>query len=157
MSDNEAVGGAGVQDGVTAVLYGMFTSFTEALDRFDQRLGAIEAALEAGPGEVVSRLGRIEQAVTGPAEPDGGSFPESAPASAEALQRQTELLDQRTAALSSAIAELRALLQAHVDESAHSLSRRAGEAGRRLAGDLGLRRPRPPSGGGGPPPATQGL
>lgn len=105
-------------DGVIAVLHGMFTSFSEALDGFDRRLAAIEVALRAGPGETTERLGAIE-------------------ARAAALQRTLD--------------ELRVTLQAHVDQTSHSFGRRAGEAGRRLATDLGLRgRPRP---GGGPPPA----
>ncbi|MGI8686288.1 MAG: hypothetical protein ACR2MO_14570, partial [Acidimicrobiales bacterium] len=61
------------------------------------------------------------------------------------VRAQFELLDQRTAALAAAVDALQALLQAHVDDTAHSLGRRAGEAGRRLASDLGLRgRPKPP-------------
>lgn len=105
-------------DGVIAVLHGMLTSFSEALDGFDRRLAAIEVALRAGPGDTTERLGALE-------------------ARAAALQRTLD--------------ELRVTLQAHVDETSHSFGRRAGEAGRRLATDLGLRgRPRP---GGGPPPA----
>lgn len=48
-------------DGVIAVLHGMLTSFSEALDGFDRRLAAIEMALRAGPGETTERLGAIEE------------------------------------------------------------------------------------------------
>lgn len=76
-------------DGTGAVLYGMFTSFTEALGDLEKRLAAIEASVDG----------------------------------------------------------VRLLLQRHMDETAQSLGRRASDAGRRLAGDLGLRgRPKPPPG-----------
>lgn len=146
VDESQVPAGTG-EDGVTAVLYGIFTSFTEALDGFDQRLAAIEAALRAGPGDVARRLDGIEQAVARVVEAGAGPGPSGTEASlaelAGAARRQAEMLDQRTAALSAAVEELRTLLQAHVDETSHSLGRRAGEAGRRLASELGLRgRPR---------------
>jgi hypothetical protein len=60
-------------------------------------------------------------------------------------------IEARAAALQRTLDELRVTLQAHADETSHSLGRRAGEAGRLLAADLVLwGRPRP---SGGPPPA----
>ena len=148
-------------DGVVAVLYGMFTSFTEALDGFDRRLAAIEAALRAGPGETVERLRSIEAALSRAGEGHGGAA--SAPAAPDAAVAAVgEALDARVTALQGvveaqaaelrrAVDALRVTLEAHVEETAHSFGRRAGEAGRRLVTDLSQRaRPRP---GGGPPPA----
>ncbi len=121
-------GEAGVDDGTGAVLYGMFTSFTEVLGSLEGRLAAIEAAVRAGqadPGVFDARLAAIEDVV----------------------RAQGELLDQRSAALAAAVEALHQLVQAHVDDTAHSLGRWATDAGRRLAGDLGLRaRPKPPAG-----------
>lgn len=151
---------ARTDDGTGAVLYGMFTSFTEALSHLEERLAAIEAAVRAGPPEAELRLAGLEesigelshllhaQAEAGTAAP-GRTAQEPRTDGAEVsdlLRRQLELLDQRTAALATALDAMRALLQAHVDDTANSLGRRAGEAGRRLASDLGLRgRPKPPS------------
>ena len=113
---------AGDLDGTSAVLYGMFTSFTEVLGSFEARLERIESALRSGPragtGDDVAEVVAL-------------------------LRAQSELLDHRTAALAEAVAACRALLQSHVDDSAQSLGRRAGEAGRRLASDLGLRSRQP--------------
>lgn len=127
-----AAGEAGVDDGTGAVLYGMFTSFTEVLGSLEGRLAAIEDAVragQAGPGPVDTRLGDEIAAV------------------GAVVRAQCELVDQRSAALAAAVDALHQLVQAHVDDTAHSLGRRATDAGRRLAGDLGLRgRPKPPAG-----------
>ena len=176
-------GGAG-DDGVAAVLYGMFTSFTEALDGFDRRLESIESSLRAGPGETAERLRAVESALAaagaGPAP--GGGVESAMAALREAVDGWAsgvdaaltgvrtavddrasdvegavaahvaalgEALEARTAAVQGSVDELRALLLAHVDDTSHSLGRRAGEVGRRLAADLGLR-PRPRSGAGPP-------
>lgn len=113
----ERVVAPGPDDGTGAVLYGMFTSFTEALGDLDVRLSAIEEAVRAVrtmPSGAEDRLASLEAS-----------------------------LDE----LAGAVEAVRALVQSHVDDTAHSLGRRAGEAGRRLASDLGLRgRPKPPTG-----------
>ncbi|MGH9153913.1 MAG: hypothetical protein ACRD03_16330, partial [Acidimicrobiales bacterium] len=44
-ADDGGTAPAGGDEGVAAVLYGMFTSFTEALDGLDHRLGSMEEAL----------------------------------------------------------------------------------------------------------------
>lgn len=136
-----AGGGDDGHDGTAAVLWAMFTSFTEALGGLEQRLDAMEAAVRAGPTDLARRLDEVEAgAGRGPADEALGQL-------TEAVRRQSELLDQRTAALAAAVEGLRALAQAHADETSHSLGRRAGDAGRRLARDLGLRgRADPPAG-----------
>lgn len=106
-------------DGTATVLWAMLTSFTEALAGLEQRLADIEAAVRAGPPGAVDRTD----------DPDRV---------AQALQRHEELVGQRIAPLVAGVESLRVLLQAHVDETRHSLGRRAGDAGRRLASDLGL-------------------
>lgn len=143
MSQADEPGAQGAaDDGVAAVLYGMFASFTEALDGFDRRLEAIEVALRAGPGETAERLRSIEAALAGVTAPPPA-------ADADDVQAALASLAARAGAIEAAVEALHRLLQAHVDETSHSLGRRAGEAGRRLAADLGLRsRPRP---GAGPP------
>lgn len=205
--------------GTAAVLYGMLTTFSEALGGLDGRLAAIEAAVHARPDppveqaaapparldEALSRLEeamervlvavegrqagidlvldtlrslatrveamgvRVERAREGIEEvvrstawlPDATRSlqalessavgrPAAADADAvaalgQAVRSQSERFEQHAAELAAAVASLRALLDAHVQETAHSLGRRATEAGRRLAGDLGLRgRPRQP-------------
>jgi hypothetical protein len=154
VDDSTASGGTG-EDGVAALLYGMFTSFTEALDGFDQRMAAIEGALRAGPGDVARRLEAIEETLARAVE--GGDGPGEAELEASlaslraAVEHQGRLLDERTTAITTAVGALRTVLEAHVVETSHSLGRRAGEAGRRLASDLGLRRPRPEDGPSRPP------
>ncbi len=139
----QAAGEAGVDDGTGAVLYGMFTSFTEVLGSLEGRLAAIERSV----GEL-SELVRA-QATAPPVEwpRTGGTTDEEIAAAVTVMRAQGALLDQRSAALAAAVEALHQLLQAHVDDTAHSLGRRATDAGRRLAGDLGLRgRPKPPAG-----------
>ena len=156
MDDSTGSGGTG-EDGVAALLYGMFTSFTEALDGFDQRMAAIEAALRAGPGDVARRLDAIEEALARAGERGDGPGEAELDASLASLrasmEHQGRLLDERTTAITAAVGALRTVLEAHVAETSHSLGRRAGEAGRRLASDLGLRRPRPEDGPSRPPGA----
>lgn len=149
---------AGTDEGTGAVLYGMFTSFAEVLGNLEGRLAAIESAVRSGPPELDRRLAGLDDALARlsdlvgrhgevPTAGDvaGGQGAEVA-ALADLVRRQSELVDQRTAALQAAVDAVRALLQAHADETANSLGRRAGDAGRRLANDLGLRgRPKPPS------------
>lgn len=148
---------AGSDDGTGAVLYGMFTSFTEVLGELEGRLAAIDAAVRSGPPDIEARLGAIErslaelagllrtQADVAPVAVVPGGQERQVGALGDEVLRQFERLDQRTSSLAGAVESLRALVQAHVDETAHSLSRRAGEAGRRLATDLGIRgRPKSP-------------
>jgi hypothetical protein len=171
--------GGDAGDGMVAVLYGMFTSFTEALDGFDRRLAAIEAALQAGPVATAERLGAIEAALSRSGEgrsdagTDAAGLDASVAAVGEALEVRTAAIEARMAALGEtldarvtalqgaleahaaglrrAVDELRVTLEAHVEETSHSFGRRAGEAGRRIVTDLSQRaRPRP---GSGPPPA----
>ena len=159
MDDSAATGGTG-EDGVAAVLYGIFTSFTEALDGFDQRLAAIEAALQAGPGDVARRLEAIEEALVRAEGPgDGGSEADLEARLASlgaAVEHHGRLLDERTTALTSAVAALHTVLEAHLAAASPSIGRRAGAAGRRLASDLGLRRPAPDEGPSHPPGGGRG-
>jgi len=170
VSQAAVAGGAGVDDGTGAVLYAMFTSFSEVLGSLEGRLAAIEAAVRAGAAlsarpaaddKSAEKLAAVERSVaelsalvraqaaappaaSTPAPAEGPAGDELA-ALAAMVRAQSELLDQRSAALAAAVDALQRLLQAHVDDTAHSLGRRAGAAGRRLAGDLGLRgRPKPP-------------
>lgn len=159
MGDEAAPDAVGTDDGTGAVLYGMFTSFTEVLGDLEGRLESIEAALRHGPPDLNARLAGLERSVLelSDAVRSQAGAPRPAPAPADTangnelaalaavVRAQSELLDQRTAALAAAIDALRVLLQTHVDDTAQSIGRRAGEAGRRLASDLGLRaRPKPP-------------
>ena len=132
-------------DGTAAVLYAIFTSFTEALADLERRLDAIESALRSGPADVVTRLDAIEAGLR-QAPSGGGSATDVGDAMAKLnglVQRQSDLVDQRTSALAEALEVVKGLVEAHIDDTAHSISRRAGDAGRRLANDLGLlNRPR---------------
>ncbi len=105
--------GADGEDGTAAVLYGIFTSFTESLAGLEERLVAIEAAVGYH------------------------------------LDRRADALEQHMASLEAALASIRSLLERHAEETSHSLGRRATDAGRRLATDLGLRPRRPHTGGDG--------
>lgn len=115
--------GADGADGTAAVLYAIFVSFTEALGDLEDRLAAIEAAVRSGPADVVARLDAVEAAVrSGPAD-----------------------VVRRLDAIDAAVDAVRALVQARGDDAGPSLGRRATDAGRRLASDLGLvNRPRQP-------------
>lgn len=122
-------------EGTAAVLYAIFTSFTESLGGLERRLDAIEAALR----EVR-------------ASPHGGAGEDEVDgAGAARLQAVVDLVNeradeahQRLGLLEAALQDLRSLLQAHADDTANSLGRRAGDMGRRLASDLGLVRRPPP-------------
>lgn len=56
----------------------------------------------------------------------------------EVVHDESELLAQRISAVSVALDSVRKMLADHVEESAHSLGRKASEAGRRLVSDLTL-------------------
>lgn len=129
--------------GTAAVLYGMFTSFTEALDRLEERLAAIEATVRAGPGDLTAHLARVEAATSRLAERTAAA-PAGEPLG-DLIKAQSEGVDRRLVELEASVDALRILLQGHIDDTAQSLGRRASEAGRRLVSDLGLRsRPKPP-------------
>ncbi|HEX7168494.1 MAG TPA: hypothetical protein VF230_16050, partial [Acidimicrobiales bacterium] len=64
----------------------------------------------------------------------------------DALRRESELLTQRVAALAVGVEATRAMVEQLVDATEGSLGRKAGEVGRRLAADLGLRPRRPVAG-----------
>lgn len=53
----------GGEDGTAAVLYGILTTFSEALGQFDERLTAIERALREGPTDLLARTERLEAAM----------------------------------------------------------------------------------------------
>lgn len=114
-------GGEEAADGTAAVLYAIFTSFTESLGELEHRLAAIEAAVQR------------------PAPEADEASPVDVQGLIEVVDRRADALEQHLAGLEEALASLRSLLQLHADDSAHSLGRRAGEVGRRLASDLGFR------------------
>lgn len=108
-------------DGAAAVLYAIFTSFTESLGELEHRLAAIEAAVQRPVPEAAEASQAEVRALS------------------ELVDRRADALERRLAGVEEALASLRALLQLHADDTAHSLGRRAGEVGRRLASDLGIR------------------
>ncbi len=114
-------GGEDAADGTAAVLYAIFTSFTESLGELEHRLAAIEAAVQR------------------PAPEADEASPVDVQGLIEVVDRRADALERHLAGLEEALASLRSLLQLHADDSAHSLGRRAGEVGRRLASDLGFR------------------
>ena len=63
MDENERVRPDPGDEGTAAVLYGMLTSFSEALGQFDQRLAAIEGAVRDGPPDLLGRTERLEAAM----------------------------------------------------------------------------------------------
>lgn len=117
----------GTADGTAAVLYAIFTSFTESLGELEHRLAAIESAVQRPAAELAERLEAVEAA------------PAAGRALAELVERRADAVEARLARLEEALASLRSLLQDHADDTAHSLGRRAGDVGRRLATDLGFR------------------
>lgn len=110
------------------------SAMLEALDR------VAVAAVDARPdtSEVARALAEVREALEKLAAVEGVG---------EVVRRESELLTQRVAALSVAVESLRALLSAHIDETANSLSRKATEVGRKLATDLGIRPKKPPARG----------
>ncbi|MEO7837591.1 MAG: hypothetical protein ABIS21_08140 [Acidimicrobiales bacterium] len=80
----------------------------------------------------------------------------------EVVREESELLAQRLAAVAVSLELVRTMLAGLVEESAHSIGRKASSAGRRLVADLGLasrsrERSRPPLGGVVPPPPPPPL
>lgn len=139
MEEHEGADGA---DGTAAVLYGIFTSFTESLAGLDQRLAAIEAAVRDGQAAVVGRLDAVESALRADTEEAGASptgSDEGLGALGSLVDRRADALEERINSLEATLAAVRSLVQDQADETSRSLGRRATEAGRRLASDLGLR------------------
>lgn len=98
---------------------------TSALAALSAQMPALHEAVELGP----ARLTSIEKAVEAVRQE-----------LTTLVHKEAELLTQRVAALSVAVETTRTVLDRHVEETANSLGRKATEAGRRLAADLGLRR-----------------
>ncbi len=123
----------------------------EALDRLVVVVEGRQAGLDLLLDTVRSLASRVELlgARIEQAQGTAGAGADDVVRLGDLVRRQSELVDERTAALSDEVRALRALLQTHVDEAAQPFSRRASEAGRRLADDLRLRgRQRQPPGAG---------
>ena len=138
MEEREEAGG---EDGTAAVLYGIFTSFTQSLAGLEERLAAIEAAVRDGQAALLERLEAVETAMGAhpAAAVPAPTWGDGLDALGSHLDGRADVVDRRMASLEEAVASVRSLLQEHADETAHSLGRRATDAGRRLASDLGLR------------------
>ncbi|HVE47779.1 MAG TPA: hypothetical protein VNA57_13655 [Acidimicrobiales bacterium] len=126
---------------VASTIQGMGARLEEARDRLD-------AVLRAGgdlPAAVAS-LRELEEAIRETAETIQHG---SVAGLAGVVREESELLSRRLAAISVSVDAVGRLLSAHSQETSHSLGRKASEAGRRLASDLGLtprskERPRKP-------------
>ena len=81
------------------------------------------------------RLGPVAGAVKALAE----RVEEAVEGSREEARGQVARLDERISALAAAVDDLRAVVEHQLEETANTLGRRATEAGRKLAADLGLR------------------
>ena len=99
--------------------------------------GALQAVgdLHEANERVARRLESLDASVRS-IEVDAGAVTEPV---LHGVQQQFELLTQRVAALHVGVEATRALLDQHVQDTANSLGRKAGEVGRRLAADFGLR------------------
>lgn len=135
---------------VAATIEGMGARIEEARDGVD----AVFQAGEDLPAAVAS-LCALEEAIREMAD---NVEDHSAAGISAAVRDESELLAQRLAAISVSLDSVRAILVEHVEESAHSLGRKASEAGRRLAADLGLAsKPRPKGRGPVRPPPEKRL
>ncbi len=95
-----------------------------ALNRLDDKLAVI--------GERVDDLRvAVVTPAPAPARDDGRLL--------AALRAESELLTQRVAALAVGVEATRSLLEQHVEDTEQTVGRKAGELGRRLAADFGLR------------------
>lgn len=140
-------GAAEQGEGTAAVLYAIFTSFTESLGDLEHRLTAIEASVRDTRAELAGRLDDLGAAVQDrPAAAPATGVPTEA--LVDLVNQRAEGLERRFGELEGALESLRAVIQAHADETSHSLGRRAGDMGRRLASDLGLTGRRTQPGGG---------
>lgn len=93
------------------------------------------AELHEANERIARRLEALDSSVRA-IEVDAGAVTEPV---LHGVQQQFELLTQRVAALHVGVEATRAMLDQHVQDTANSLGRKAGEVGRRLAADFGLR------------------
>lgn len=89
-------------------------------------------AIESIGGHIVDRLGGI-------ADQQARDTVDTRDALTGSLRREAELLTQRIAALAKAMETMTATLDDHVRRTENTFGRRAGEVGRKLAVDFGLR------------------
>jgi hypothetical protein len=89
-------------------------------------------AIEGIGGKIVDRLATIADQQSRDATSTNDTL-------VDALRRESELLTQRIAALTQATEAMGATLDEHVQRTENTFSRRAGDVGRRLAEDFGLR------------------
>lgn len=136
---------------MAGVVEGVGVRMDAARDRVEEVVGA---ALELPrPAEELRPPDAMLPEHTGAA---GGRGDEAAAAVAAVVRSESELLAQRVSAVAVVLDAVRSLLEAHVAETSHSLGRRASDAGRRLASDLGLRqRPKRPLPGRGAAPGGE--
>jgi hypothetical protein len=115
---------------VASAIEGMGARIDEARDRF-------VAVFRAGEDlhAAMDSLRKAEEAIRATAQmiEDQGMAGLTA-----VVREESELLAQRISAISVSLDSVQALLAGHVQDSAHSLGRKASEAGRRLVADLGL-------------------
>ncbi len=125
--------GARVERETSVAIEGVGSRIADRLDRIaDQQSRDTEVAHDA----LRSEIGKVSGEV---AERTAGTGETAAAKVAEALQREAELLTQRIAVLAKGVDGLRTMLEDHLRRTENTFGRRAGEMGRRLAVDFGLR------------------
>lgn len=132
--------GARVERETSVAIEGVGSRIADRLDRIaDQQSRDTEVAhdaLRSEIGKVSVEIGKVSAEV---AERTAGTGEAAAAKVAEALQREAELLTQRIAVLARGVDGLRTMLEDHLRRTENTFGRKAGEMGRRLAVDFGLR------------------
>lgn len=118
---------AEVRSAVEAVVPPRETSVETALEMLRFQVSLLQDAVEREP-PAVARTAVVEAAVD-----------RLRADVLDAVRQEGEILNQRVAALTFAVDATRAALDRHVEESANTIGRRATEAGRKVASDIGLR------------------
>lgn len=115
---------------VAGTIAGMGARIDEARDR-------VESVFRAGEDlpATVESLRELEEAIRETAEAIQN---QSVAGLTGVVRDEAEMLGQRLAAISVLVDAVGRLLASHAEETAHSLGRKASEAGRRLVADLGL-------------------
>ena len=118
----------------------------QVVETLDDRLGQLHVHMQ-GVGarlravdEMHGALEALRSDMAGLQERSADQWPDAQPADlAAVVRREAVVLTDHITTLSATVEALRATLQVHVDDAAGSFGRRASEAGRKLAQDLGLR------------------
>lgn len=129
----------GVREAVEAAT-GRIAEMTRAIEDLTATVESLGARVERETAVAIEGLGgHIVDRLAGIADQHARDSTDTRDAVLGTLRREAELLTQRVAALTQAMEAVAAALDEHARRTENTFGRRAGEVGRKLAVDFGLR------------------